>query len=654
MKFTILRLLTHSELGMFHAYRDGREGSKQRAINFDGDVVDRVFPSAKDSEKIFIECRCMADETTVVEKVQWLKRQGKNWRLEGNCPKSSFFKFVTPGVLFAMSVDASTSPATAAWIVIPKDHPAHESIVNHGESARLDRSGMIALFGTDGAHSARVLAEHFPNLFQNTELSMAISTEHDSMAPDPVGLFEILASAGHRLPSAVADLVDNSISAGAAKIEISFPNPNDGGRWMAIRDDGCGMTYEELRKAMRVGNRRLYDGGDLGKFGYGLKGASWSQSDRLTVITKAQDGIKSTMTWDKDHLARTGAWDVLEDQVEEKYECQSEIPTTGTVVLLTRMRPPAEMLTVKNVDPYTVEVTSVREHLELVFHRYLQGTVPGRSKVEIYLNGEPLEGNNPMGHPLTKPYDSRSLMLNESDPEKKAIVAVRAFITPNEDELEKYHRDEGPEAARRARDRISLNGRWNETQGLYFYRLHRLIKWGGWDGMFAVDEKTKLLRVAVDFDRKADDPLKVNISKQEIKLPVNMSSSIKEILKDPRTEARNRYKRVGKEESGDPRSKSIGPQGPAVVADTLRPSTPTAKTKPTKISGGGIRLVESGQSPWMRKKSFGGEHIEVTPQMPALVELVRAIDGDANAKSALSQFLLALEKADILKILSNE
>ncbi|MQA23237.1 ATP-binding protein [Rugamonas rivuli] len=640
---------------MFHAYRDGREGSKQRAINFDGDVVDRVFPSAKDSDKILIQCRCLDDETTIVEKAQWLKRQGKNWRFEGNCPKSSFFKFVEPGVLFAMVVDASTSPATATWVVIPKTHPAHEAIVNHGESARLDRSGMIALFGNDGAYSTHVLGEHFHTLFQKTELSMPNSIEQDSMAPDPVGLFEILASAGHRLPSAVADLVDNSISAGASKIEITFPNPNDGGRWMSIRDNGRGMTYDDLRKAMRVGNRRLYDGGDLGKFGYGLKGASWSQSDCLTVVTKAQNGIKSTMTWDKDHLAKTGAWDVLEQSVEEKYEAESEIAATGTVVLLTRMRPPAEMATVKNVDPYTVEVTSVREHLELVFHRYLEGAVPGRSKVDIYINGEPLEGNNPMGHPLTKSYDPRTLMLNESDPEKKAIVAVRAFITPNEDELEKYHCAQGPEAVRRARERISLSGRWNETQGLYFYRLNRLIKWGGWEQMFAVDEKTKLLRVAVDFDRQADDPLKVNISKQEIKLPVNMSSNMKDILKEPRTEARSRYRKTGKgESSGSASSTNGGSSSSPVTGEPIGAPTSSGKPKSAKVVGGAIRLVDSGAAPWVRKKNFTGEHIEVTPQMPALVNLVLAVDGDPKAKIALSQFLLALEQADILKMLTHD
>jgi hypothetical protein len=657
MKFIILRLLTHSELGMFHAYRDGREGSKQRAINFDGDVVDRVFPSAKDSDKILINCHCLDDETTVVEKQQWLKRQDKNWRLEGNCPTSSYYKFVEPGVLFVMSVDSSTSPATATWIVIPKDHPAHQSILSHGESARLDQASMIALYGSEGSHSMFVLGEHFPNLFPRTELMTPKETYSNSLEPDPVGLFDILARAGHRLPSAVADLVDNSISAGATTIDIKFPNPNEGGRWMCIRDNGMGMTPDGLRNAMRVGNQRIYGGSDLGKFGYGLKGASWSQADCMTVVTKAAGSPLSLMTWDKDHLSKTRKWDILTSPVDEKYAAEIAIPETGTAVLLTRMRPPAEMPTVKNIDPYTMEVTSIREHLELVFHRYLEGAVRGREKVTIALNGVSLVGNNPMGHALTKAYDPRTITLNETDPAKKAVISVRAYITPNEDEVERYHSAEGPEALRIARDRISLHGRWNETQGLYFYRLDRLIKWGGWEGIFAMDEKTKLLRVAVDFDRKSDDSLQVNISKQEIRLPVTVSGLIREIVKDPRAEARARYGKTSKSKTATtpPATLGGGVGSPTTTTGTHPPAMPFSAPRP-KVAKGGInpiRIVDSGALPWERKTSFTGEHIEVTPRIPELVALVRTIDADPAAKEALSKFLLVLEQADVVKMLKD-
>ena len=657
MKFTILRRLTHSELGMFHAYRrDGREGSKQRAVNFDGDVVDRVFPSAKDSDEIFISCRCFDDEKTIVEKKQWLKRQGKNWRLEGNCPTSDHFKWVEPGVLFAMVVDSSTTPATASWIVIPKSDVAYERIVGHGESARLEQAGMIALYGKEGDHSMQVLGENFPDLFAKQEPAPPPALGGGD-EPDPVGLFDILARVGYRLPSAVADLVDNSISAGATEIDIHFPNPNDGGRWMCIRDNGKGMSPDGLRHAMRVGSRRAYGGNDLGKFGYGLKGASWSQADCLTVVTKdAKDGDASVRTWDRDHLTKVGKWETLSNPVDAKYAPEAKISETGTAILLTKMRPPSEVPTVRDVDPYTVEVTELRDHLEIVFHRFIEGRAKGREQLTIRINGTPLLANDPMGHPLCKHYDPRTITINDNNPATKAVLTVQATVTPNEEEIERHHASEGPEAQRIARDRISLGGRWNETQGLYFYRLDRLIKWGGWDGLFAVDEKTKLVRVAVDFDRKADDPLQVNISKQEIRLPVTVSGYIKDIVKEPRAQSRERYKRPGRKGTPSPAPTpspaATTPGAPAPVGFPGKPGGAPfggPRPKPAKANASPIRLVDSGDEPWTRKTGFAGEHVEVTPRLPSLVELVRAIDSDTEAKLALSRFLQALEEADVLK-----
>lgn len=663
MKFTILRLLTHSELGMFHEYRrQGKERAKQRSINFDRDVVGKVFPSAENPDTVAITCRRLEDEGTVVEIASWLKRQHKNWRFEGDCPKSSFYSFVDPGVLFAMVVDASSTPAKASWVVIPADHPAHSSILGHGESAQLGKSAMIALYGEEGQHCQAVLSDHFPQLFKEIEtLSVTSQKENDNnrndddVAPDPLGLFKILARAGHSLPSAVADLVDNSLSHGAREIDITFPNPNVGGRWMCIRDDGTGMTPSGLRDAMKIGHQREYDDGDLGKFGYGLKGAAWSQADRLTVVSKAAGNESTTLTWDKDHLAKTRRWALLSDPVAPVHASAVDIGNSGTAVLLTQMRPSMEPVRGKADSLYAKELAAIKSHLELVFHRYLEGKARGHEKVVIRLNDDVLRANNPLGHPLTKEYDQHRIELHGTSPDKTPALYVRAYVTPHEEEFEEYIKDLPPLEQRVERDRHSLNGRANDAQGLYFYRLDRLIKWGGWEDLFAKDEHTKLIRVAVDFDRLADEQLQVDISKQLIRLPFAIRKPLMDLLKTPRSEARLRYKK----EKAAPTPKGVGkavlpagtpaPSGflPSTTATEGTPVTAPALAPAAKKDRTPIRLVSSGDKPWQRKIGFKGEEVEVTPLMPTLVTLVQLIDKDAEAKSALSEFLRALEMAGV-------
>ncbi|MDH4552352.1 ATP-binding protein [Pseudomonas sp. BN607] len=649
---------------MFHEYRrQGKERAKQRSINFDWDVVGKVFPSAESPDIIPITCRRLEDEGTVVEIDSWLKRQHKNWRFEGDCPKSAFYSFVDPGVLFAMVVDASISPANASWVVIPADHPARSSILSHGESAQLGKSAMIALYGEEGQHCQAVLSDHFPELFKEAEtVSETSQNENDNIrndddaAPDPLGLFKILARAGHSLPSAVADLVDNSLSHGAREIDITFPNPNTGGRWMCIRDDGTGMTPSGLRDAMKIGHQREYDDSDLGKFGYGLKGAAWSQADRLTVVSKATGSESTTLTWDKDHLAKTRRWELLSDPVAPEHASAVNIGDSGTAVLLTQMRPSMEPARGRADSPYAQELAAIKSHLELVFHRYLEGKARGREKVVIRLNDDVLRGNNPMGHPLTKEFDQHRIELPGASPDKMPVLYVRAYVSPNEAEFDEYIKDLSPLVQRVERDRHSLNGRANDAQGLYFYRLDRLIKWGGWEDLFAKDEHTKLIRVAVDFDRLADEQLQVDISKQLIRLPYAITKPLGDLLKAPRAAARARY---NKKEKTAPTPKGGGktvlPAGTPAPGGFLPPTTtaggtPVAAPAPaptTKKDRASIRLVSSGDKPWQRKTGFKGEEVEVTPLMPTLVTLVQLIDKDAEVKTALSEFLRALESAGV-------
>jgi hypothetical protein len=656
---------------MFHEYRrQGKERAKQRAINFDWDVVDMVFPSARDSDIIAINCRRFEDENTIVEVASWLKRQRKNWRFEGDCPTSSYYSYVDPGALFAMSVDASATPATASWVVIPADHASHTAILGHGESAGLGKSAMIALYGDEGEHCQAVLATNFPQLFKEAETVSATSQQEsgsirddDDVAPDPLGLFKILARAGHSLPSAIADLVDNSLSHGAREIQITFPNPNEGGRWMCVRDDGTGMTPADLRNAMKIGHQRDYASADLGKFGYGLKGAAWSQADRLTVVSRAAGDKVGTLTWDKDHLAKTRRWELLKHPVAPEHASVVDVGESGTAVLLTQMRPPMEPIKGKADSPYAQELAGIKAHLELVFHRYLEGKVPGREKVIIRLNKDVLRANNPMGHPLTKACDERRIELPAPAPDQTPVLYIRAHVTPNEAEFEEYIKPLPPLEQRVERERLSLNGRANDAQGFYFYRLNRLIKWGGWEDLFAKDEHTKLLRVAVDFDRTAEEQLQVDISKQLVRLPFAVAESLKELLKAPRAAARVRYDKKAKPTPKAAGGKTTSPTGSLPPSGFLPPAPTPAGTP---VSGGtspvaaptkdktSVRIVSSGARPWQRKAGFKGEEVEITPLVPELVALVQLIDKDADAKAALSEFLRVLETAGVPDLLTDK
>src|ERR1044072_8291175 len=106
--------------------------------------------------------------------------------------------------------------------------------------------------------------------------------------PKPAALIESLRAIGYNLPTAVADIVDNSISAEAKNIDIDFHWAGSNS-WICIVDDGRGMSAQEFFEAMRPGTQHPLQKRsvrDLGRFGLGLKTASFSQARRLTVASR--------------------------------------------------------------------------------------------------------------------------------------------------------------------------------------------------------------------------------------------------------------------------------------------------------------------------------------------------------------------------------
>jgi Histidine kinase-, DNA gyrase B-, and HSP90-like ATPase len=671
VRFLVLRILTHSELGMFHEYRrQKKEGSKQRAVNFDGDVVDRVFPAAKDSDVIEMRMKYDTDHG-VKESRQWLKRQDKNWRLEGNCPTDKCYHFVDPGCLFAMELNSGVTPAYGAWAVFHMQHPVTKAILADGESSRLTSSAMIALHGDEGARTWKVLRDARPDIFSADQNGNIVTTSTkrngDTMdssrdkngkkrvrlAPNPSRLVEILASVGHTMPSAVADLVDNSISADATKIAITFGRPDGGhGRWLTIADNGCGMSPDELEEAMKIGSESEYTENALGKYGFGLKGASWSQAKVFTVVTKCAGKPAHQLTWDVDDMKEWETKSELED-----WEAQAtSIEGHGTVVLWKKMLPPEGMPNMPGLDPHSAEIMLLERHLALVFHRFLQGRAAGRKKLVITINGTPVEPNNPIGHPLASAYDLKTIRIPTETKDGK--VQVQAYLLPSEREIENFYKTEAPGAANRALELIGLHGKRNETQGLFIYRHDRLIKWGGWHQMWATnDEKTKLARVIVNFGKDLDNALKINISKQIVQLPQQLQTEIKKIAEIARRDSQKKYRKVPPPLPPVLSPKTSGVAGTG-VSSGVGPRLPLPSGPAGKPSAGPVqprivlKTVRTDKFVWKVTNGMTGElSVQVSELDANLLALVKHIGNDACAIGHLVTFLGNLDKIDTQKTL---
>lgn len=660
MKFLVLRLLTHSELGMFHEYRRrGLEKSRQRAVNFDGNVVDRVFPAAKDEDRINMDLRFETDRGIEVLSHS-LRRQEKNWRLEGNCPVDKCYGFVAPGCLFAMQVDAGNAPATGSWAVFPARHPVTVAILSDGESRGLTKSAMVALAEHEATQALNVLSKAKPNLFGGMTMRPKVERTAEKniagkrLAPNPARLVQILGSVGHTLPSAIADLVDNSITADATRVDIKFGRPDGGhGRWLTVADNGRGMDESTLEEAMRIGSGTEYQDNALGKYGFGLKGASWSQTKEFTVVTKRARGKAHHLTWDTADMEN---WIAKSDALAPWEIAATNIAARGTVVLWKNMRPPQHMPAVRGLDPHSAEVMQLERHLALVFHRFIEGKAAGRKAVTITVNGTPVKANNPVGHPLTAAYDQKTIKIPTESGDGK--VQVQAYLLPSEDEISEHHKANGPEAVRDALAAIGLYGKRNETQGLFIYRHDRLIRWGGWHQMWETnDEKTKLARVVVNFDKNLDEALKINISKQIVHLPQQLQAEVKKLADQARRDSQKKY-RKGATAPEKPRRPGITPLLPVAPggAPALVPNPAPIGTDPGGMTSPKIsvsaRMVSTKKFVWKVAVGItGGQDLQVSSASEDLAALVTRIAEDPTATHHLVAFLEYLDKAKVQEIL---
>ncbi|AUD02431.1 ATP-binding protein [Spirosoma pollinicola] len=340
---------------------------------------------------------------------------------------------------------------------------------------------------------------------------------------------ETLRDIGYTIETAVADIIDNSISAGAHDIYVDFIWQG-ASSYISIRDSGHGMSEAELVTALRPGSRNPNeprDPSDLGRFGLGLKTASFSQCRKVTVFSKPEGSSVCYWAWDLDYVADTGFWNLVKPEPAYGLPVLLNQQKSGTIVLwelLDRVVTNAPANDEKAHAQFLSIADTVKQHLAMVFHRFLE-----RGRFKLYFNENPI-----------KPWDPFLKGADGAQPcgeefYQNGAVSVKGYVLP-------YHK-------RLTTDKFAEAGGsrgWNDLQGFYIYRNERLLVAGSWLGMFKKEEHVKLARIQVDIPNTLDTDWHIDVKKSMAHPPYGSAGPLKTFAKAVRDKAIAVYRNVGR------------------------------------------------------------------------------------------------------------
>jgi hypothetical protein len=351
--------------------------------------------------------------------------------------------------------------------------------------------------------------------------------------PDPPAIVESMRAFGYSLPDAIADLIDNSISAEASLVEITL-HWDGADSWIRIIDDGIGMDAETLTNAMRLGSRNpneVRDPHDLGRFGLGLKTAAFSQAAALTVVSRSEGSELGVRGWDLAHIGHTGRWSLLFEETAGDRPAIEALGSeaVGTAVLLKcldRLVGDAEVEDEQAKSHFLRLSEGVEQHLGVVFHRFLE------SGLTIKVNGRPLQAWDP----FLASASATQVLPAERLPFAGEHVEVQPYVLPHHSRL-------SPEAHRAA---AGTRG-WNPHQGFYVYRARRLLVAGDWLGLpFQKEEHYKLARIRIDLSNATDREWQIDVRKATARIPRELRDELKRIADATRSRAAEAYRYRGK------------------------------------------------------------------------------------------------------------
>ena len=349
--------------------------------------------------------------------------------------------------------------------------------------------------------------------------------------PHAASLIEGLRDFGYSLETSLADIIDNSITAGATRVDILADTSSDI-PWIALVDNGIGMTESELIEAMRPGSRNPRherEPRDLGRFGLGLKSASFAQCRNLTVFT-VQDGEKACACWDLDSVSARNTWQI--DLYDNPNLPDLPLPEKQGTVILWRKLDRLDCGYTHSVSDRSAVMNSAlaiaEQHIRLIFHRFLEGSAP---RLSIYLNNRKLKPIDPFAE------DNTATQFDPPDDLQlaKGLIKIRSVTLPHYKKMteETWKEIAGPETHLK-------------SQGLYIYRADRLIIAGGWLGLTAQTELTKLCRVKVDIPNSMDAEWKIDVKKASAQLPPVVRKRLQKVIERFVMTSKRTYTHKGK------------------------------------------------------------------------------------------------------------
>lgn len=364
--------------------------------------------------------------------------------------------------------------------------------------------------------------------------SQLVEVDFDLAAPHASSLVESLRAFGYELPTALADLVDNSITASAKNIWVDFHWDGENSV-IAVTDDGDGMSEEKLVAAMRLGSQnplKAREPHDLGRFGLGLKTASFSQSRRVTVRSVVRGGKPATRCWNLDHIARVNDWQLLRsgDAAAEPHFSRLAELRKGTAVVwqnIDRLVAGQRTDSEREQQIFLQRADAVRRHLAMVFHQL----IAGKRGVKLLLNERPIEAWDPFlaSEPATQVLPVTRLKL------RGVVVEVEPFVLPHHSKLPKPKHESaaGPRG-------------WNAHQGFYVYRNRRLLVSGDWLGFgWAKEEHYKLARIRVEVPNALDHDWAIDVTKSRALPPTALRDDLRRIGERTRSDAKRVYSHRG-------------------------------------------------------------------------------------------------------------